>query len=151
YTAIEGLRFTYPDIATVHIVVAIISPVLMGQRLATQLVGKFFGRMMLVWFTRLAVLGFTHIIAHPEVLKAINPYYAYRLLVLYPGGFWLLGAVFLCTTGAEALYSDLGHCGRSNIRISWIFVKSSLLLNYFGQAAWLTQRMGSTLTENPFY
>jgi len=150
-SAIEGLRIIYPDIPTVPIVVAIISLLFMGQSFGTQLVGKFFGPIMLVWFTMLAVLGFTHIIAHPEVLKAINPYYAYRLLVLYPGGFWLLGAVFLCTTGAEALYSDLGHCGRSNIRISWIFVKSSLLLNYFGQAAWLTQRMGSTLTENPFY
>lgn len=106
---------------------------------------------MLVWFSMLTVLGLGHILAYPEVLKAINPYYGYRLLVLYPGGFWLLGAVFLCTTGAEALYSDLGHCGRSNIRISWIFVKSSLLLNYFGQAAWLSQRVGSTLTENPFY
>src|SRR5690554_2994068 len=150
-SAIEGLRIIYPDIPTVPIVVAIISLLFMGQSFGTQLVGKFFGPIMLVWFTMLAVLGFTHIIAHPEVLKAINPYYAYRLLVLYPGGFWILGAVFLCTTGAEALYSDLGHCGRSNIRISWIFVKSSLLLNYFGQAAWLTQRMGSTLTENPFY
>lgn len=150
-SAIEGLRIIYPDIPTVPIVVAIISLLFMGQSFGTQLVGKFFGPIMLVWFTMLAVLGFTHIIAHPEVLKAINPYYAYRLLVLYPGGFWLLGAVFLCTTGAEALYSDLGHCGRLNIRISWIFVKSSLLLNYFGQAAWLTQRMGSTLTENPFY
>ncbi|MDQ4141216.1 MAG: KUP/HAK/KT family potassium transporter, partial [Bacteroidota bacterium] len=88
-----------------------------------------------------------------EVLKAINPYYAYRLLVLYPGGYWLLGSVFLCTTGAEALYSDLGHCGRENIRISWVFVKTCLVLNYFGQAAWLTQHIGQKLTErdNPFF
>ena len=91
--------------------------------------------------------------AHPEVLKALNPYYGYRLLVLYPGGFWLLGAVFLCTTGAEALYSDLGHCGRSNIRVSWVFVKTTLVLNYFGQGAYLAQNFGKTLHEhdNPFY
>jgi len=150
-SAVEGLRIIYPDIPTVPIVVAIISLLFLGQSFGTQLVGKFFGPVMLVWFSMLTVLGLGHILAYPEVLKAINPYYGYRLLVLYPGGFWLLGAVFLCTTGAEALYSDLGHCGRSNIRISWIFVKSSLLLNYFGQAAWLSQRVGSTLTENPFY
>ncbi|MDB5262535.1 MAG: potassium transporter Kup, partial [Adhaeribacter sp.] len=152
-SAIEGLRIIYPDIPTVPIVIAIISLLFIAQSFGTQLVGKSFGPIMLVWFTMLAVLGLVNILVHPEVLKAINPYYAYRLLVLYPGGFWLLGAVFLCTTGAEALYSDLGHCGRSNIRISWVFVKTCLLLNYFGQAAWLTQRIGTTLSErdNPFY
>ena len=76
-----------------------------------------------------------NLVQHPEVLSALNPKYAYDLLVNYPQGFWLLGAVFLCTTGAEALYSDLGHCGRSNIRMSWIFVKISLILNYMGQGA----------------
>jgi KUP system potassium uptake protein len=152
-SAIEGLRIIYPDIPTVPIVIAILTVLFIAQSFGTQIVGKAFGPIMFVWFSMLAVLGVTNILLHPEVLKAVNPYYAYQLLVNYPGGFWLLGAVFLCTTGAEALYSDLGHCGRSNIRISWIFVKACLLLNYFGQAAWLTQRAGTTLSENenPFY
>ena len=108
--------------------------------------------MMVVWFTMLFTLGISQIIKHPEVLKAINPYYAYQLLSQYPQGFWLLGAVFLCTTGAEALYSDLGHCGRENIRISWVFVKICLLVNYLGQAAWVLNQGESVLSgRNPFY
>ena len=152
-SAIEGLRIIAPHIPTVPIVLAILTLLFIAQSFGTQIVGKSFGPIMLVWFTMLAVLGIHQILLHPEVIKAVNPYYAYRLLVLYPGGFWLLGAVFLCTTGAEALYSDLGHCGRQNIRISWLFVKTCLLLNYFGQAAWLAQRFGQSLTErdNPFY
>ena len=152
-SAIEGLRIINPDLPTVPIVLAILTVLFIAQSFGTQIVGKAFGPIMFIWFTMLAVLGITNILDHPEVLKAVNPEYAYRLLVLYPGGFWLLGAVFLCTTGAEALYSDLGHCGRENIRISWIFVKTCLLLNYFGQAAWLSQRLGQTLSErdNPFY
>ncbi|QNF32517.1 KUP/HAK/KT family potassium transporter [Adhaeribacter swui] len=152
-SAIEGLRIINPDLPTVPIVLAILTVLFIAQSFGTQIVGKAFGPIMFIWFTMLAVLGITNILGHPEVLKAINPYYAYRLLVLYPGGFWLLGAVFLCTTGAEALYSDLGHCGRENIRISWIFVKTCLLLNYFGQAAWLTQHFNQKLDENqnPFY
>jgi len=152
-SAIEGLRIIYPEIPTVPIVIVILTLLFVAQSFGTQIVGKAFGPIMMVWFTMLAVLGISNILVHPEVLKAVNPYYAYRLLVLYPGGFWLLGAVFLCTTGAEALYSDLGHCGRSNIRISWVFVKTCLLFNYFGQGAWLTGRIGQTLSErdNPFY
>lgn len=152
-SAVEGLRIIYPDIPTVPIVIAILTVLFIAQSFGTQLVGKAFGPIMFLWFAMLAVLGISNILLHPEILKAINPYYAYNLLVLYPGGFWLLGAVFLCTTGAEALYSDLGHCGRENIRISWLFVKTCLLLNYFGQGAWLTQRFGQALDEreNPFY
>ncbi|RDC65939.1 KUP/HAK/KT family potassium transporter [Adhaeribacter pallidiroseus] len=152
-SAIEGLRIINPDLPTVPIVLAILTVLFIAQSFGTQIVGKAFGPIMFIWFTMLAVLGITNILDHPEVLKALNPYYAYRLLVLYPGGFWLLGAVFLCTTGAEALYSDLGHCGRENIRISWIFVKTCLLLNYFGQAAWLSQHFNQKLGENqnPFY
>ncbi|MGV3640688.1 MAG: KUP/HAK/KT family potassium transporter [Adhaeribacter sp.] len=152
-SAIEGLRLIYPGIPTVPIVIAILSVLFFVQSFGTQIVGKSFGPIMFIWFTMLAVLGIANILHHPEVIQAINPYYAYHLLVEYPGGFWLLGAVFLCTTGAEALYSDLGHCGRANIRISWIFVKSCLLLNYFGQGAWLTTRLGQPLTaqDNPFY
>jgi KUP system potassium uptake protein len=107
---------------------------------------------MLVWFGMLFVLGVKEILNYPIVFKAINPYYAINLLIMYPSGFWILGAVFLCTTGAEALYSDLGHCGRNNIRVSWIFVKIALLANYFGQGAWLLEHTGTTLGDiKPFY
>ncbi len=108
--------------------------------------------MMLVWFSMLAILGIANLPLHYGVFAAINPMYAYDLLVNSPGGFWILGAVFLCTTGAEALYSDLGHCGKKNIRVSWIFVKVCLLLNYFGQGAWLLQQQGQVLDgRNPFF
>ena len=152
-SAIEGLRLIKPDIPTVPIVIAILTALFLLQSFGTQIVGKAFGPIMAIWFTMLGVLGLINILHHPEILQAINPYYSYRLLVHYPGGFWLLGAVFLCTTGAEALYSDLGHCGRGNIRISWVFVKLCLIMNYFGQGAWLTLHYGQTLTENdnPFY
>ncbi|QHT69612.1 KUP/HAK/KT family potassium transporter [Rhodocytophaga rosea] len=150
-SAVEGLRILYPQIQTIPIIIGILTLLFLLQGFGTRIVGKAFGPMMLVWFLMLGTLGVISILEHPQVLKAFNPYYAYELLVIYPGGFWLLGAVFLCTTGAEALYSDLGHCGRGNIRISWIFVKSCLLLNYFGQGAWLITQSGKTLAQNPFY
>ncbi|MFN0049342.1 MAG: KUP/HAK/KT family potassium transporter [Cytophagales bacterium] len=150
-SAIEGLRIIYPEIPTVPIIIAILTVLFMFQRFGTNVVGKAFGPMMLVWFGMLAVLGVNQIIHNPEILKAVNPMYGYQLLTDTPNGFWVLGAVFLCTTGAEALYSDLGHCGRKNIRVSWTFVKTALLLNYFGQGAWLIKIQGSTLLSNPFY
>ncbi|MDX2286566.1 MAG: KUP/HAK/KT family potassium transporter [Bacteroidia bacterium] len=150
-SAIEGLEIIYPEIPVVGIVILIITLLSFFQQFGTSVVGKLFGPVMLVWFSMLAVLGVAQIIHHPGVLTAISPHYAISLLVNHPGGFWLLGAVFLCTTGAEALYSDLGHCGRPNIRISWIFVKIALLLNYFGQGAWLIQFEGQHLPGNPFY
>ncbi|MHC2991209.1 potassium transporter Kup [Pontibacter sp. HJ8] len=150
-SAIEGLRILYPDIPTVPIVIAILTMIFLIQSFGTEIVGKAFGPIMLLWFTMLSALGALSVVQHPEILKALNPYYAYELLVNYPNGFWLLGAVFLCTTGAEALYSDLGHCGRPNIRLSWTFVKCSLLLNYLGQGAWLMTMSGQQLRENPFY
>lgn len=110
-----------------------------------------FGPIMTIWFLMLGVLGMNQIVYNPSIFKAINPYYAYDMLVNYPSGFWLLGAVFLCTTGAEALYSDLGHCGRGNIRATWVFVKTCLLLNYLGQGAWLLKYSGQKLTGNPFF
>ncbi len=88
---------------------------------------------MVIWFIMLFVLGLREIIQYPDVFRAVNPLYAIKLLSIYPRGFWILGSVFLCTTGAEALYSDLGHCGRKNIRITWIYVKICLVINYFGQ------------------
>lgn len=151
--AIEGLRIFYKDIPTVPIVIAIISLLFLIQQFGTFIVGKAFGPIMFLWFTMMAVLGSFYLVQFPEILKAISPYYAYNLLATNPSALFILGAVFLCTTGAEALYSDLGHCGRPNIRISWIYVKSCLLLNYFGQGVWLWQHQGSTLSlgDNPFY
>lgn len=151
-SAVEGLEAIVPNLPTIPIVIAILSGLFIFQRFGTQKVGTIFGPAMVVWFTMLMVLGMSQIIHHPDILKALNPVYAYRLLVEYPQGFWLLGAVFLCTTGAEALYSDLGHCGRQNIRITWIFVKLALLINYLGQGAWLMHQGGNFLKgQNPFY
>ncbi|GGG51524.1 KUP/HAK/KT family potassium transporter [Hymenobacter glacieicola] len=151
-SAIEGLRAVKPDIPTVPIVIGIIAGLFLLQSFGTQIVGKAFGPIMLLWFTMLGVLGVSWIVQNPDILKAINPYYAYELLAEYPGGFWLLGSVFLCTTGAEALYSDLGHCGKGNIRISWVFVKTTLILNYLGQGAWLLAHQGQMLDgRSPFY
>jgi KUP system potassium uptake protein len=137
---------------TVGVIIIIISLLFFFQQFGTNVVGSSFGPIMLVWFFMLAVLGISQLTFYPFILKAIDPFYAYDLLSKYPKGFWLLGSVFLCTTGAEALYSDLGHCGKKNIQYSWIFVKSALLLNYFGQGAWLMQRHEKFLGGlNPFY
>jgi KUP system potassium uptake protein len=151
-SAVEGLEVIIPDIPTIPIVIAILSGIFLFQRFGTQKVGFFFGPAMVIWFSMLFILGFSQIINHPEILKCLNPMYAYRLLVEYPNGFWLLGAVFLCTTGAEALYSDLGHCGKNNIRITWIFVKICLVVNYLGQGAWLMSEQNNFLAgRNPFF
>lgn len=137
---------------TIGIVIAILSGLFFFQRFGTDAIGKFFGPMMMVWFTMLLVLGIHQIAIHPQVLHSLNPYYGYQLLMYYPNGFWLLGAVFLCTTGAEALYSDLGHCGRENIRITWGFVKLSLVASYMGQAAWMLNLNEPLLNgRNPFF
>ncbi|MEJ2902750.1 KUP/HAK/KT family potassium transporter [Pedobacter panaciterrae] len=150
--AIEGLGLIYHDLPTVPIVLAIIIFLFGLQQFGTSLVGKAFGPIMWLWFTMIAVLGFVHIMELPVILKAINPYYAYHILTTNPEAFLIIGAVFLCTTGAEALYSDLGHCGRSNIRISWIYVKICLILNYMGQGVWLWNLQGQHLGDvNPFY
>lgn len=150
--AIEGLHKINPQIPVIPIVITIITLLFIYQRLGTKIVGSSFGPIMIVWFSMLAVLGVSQLMYVPGVLRALNPIYAIELLVEYPSGFWLLGAVFLATTGAEALYSDLGHCGRKNIRVAWIFVKISLLLNYFGQGAWLLSRDNKYLEGlNPFY
>lgn len=153
-SAIEGLQVVNPDIPTIPIVIGIITVLFIIQQFGTNAVGKIFGPAMLVWFSMLAILGFSQIGNHLDIFLAFNPKYAVELLFYYPKGFWLLGAVFLCTTGAEALYSDLGHCGRPNIRVSWIFVKTCLLVNYFGQGAWLLNEgeLGHLLNNrNPFY
>jgi len=158
-SAIEGLKIYKPELDTVPIVIGIIFALFAIQRFGTKFLGKFFGPMMLLWFGMLGVLGIIPMFHNIGVLRALNPYYAIHLLSIHHDGFYVLGFVFLCTTGAEALYSDMGHCGRSNIRISWIFVKSMLVLNYFGQGVYLMEHSGKTLTMlgepdnpgNPFY
>lgn len=150
-SSIEGLRILYPEINTIPIILAIICLMFLVQMAGTKKVGSSFGPLMLVWFSMLAILGGLQLFPHPEIIEAVNPYFAIQLLIKYPQGFWLLGAVFLCTTGAEALYSDLGHCGRTNIRVSWIFVKTCLLMNYFGQGAWLMQHEGGLKPETPIF
>lgn len=151
-SAIEGLKIYNKELPTVPIVIGIISILFVIQRFGTSVVGRVFGPLMLVWFTMMGVLGIRYLMDMPEIIAAVNPYYAIKLLINYPNAWLILGAVFLCTTGAEALYSDLGHCGRWNIRISWIYVKTCLLMNYFGQGVWLAQHQGAYLNDqNPFY
>ena len=155
-SAIEGLRIIDPGLTegTIITIVLVIITLLFGfQQFGTKVVGASFGPIMFVWFSTIGTLGFVQILHHPAILHALNPMWAIKLLTVYPKGFWLLGAVFLCTTGAEALYSDLGHCGRKNIRVSWILVKTTLVLNYFGQAAWAMQFTGKALNgdQNPFF
>jgi KUP system potassium uptake protein len=141
-SAIEGLKqinsLSHIQQSTiVAIVIGIITFLFLLQQFGTASIGKFFGPIMFLWFSMLAVLGSAHLMDDIQIFKALSPHYAIELLTTYPKGFWLLGAVFLCTTGAEALYSDLGHCGKANIRVSWGFVKICLILNYLGQGAWL--------------
>lgn len=151
-SAIEGLSIVNPRIPVVPIAIIIITGLFFVQKFGTKAVGESFGPIMLVWFSMLGILGFSQIIKNPMILKAIDPQYAYIFLTKYPQGFLLMGAVFLCTTGAEALYSDLGHCGIKNIRITWVFVKISLLLNYFGQGTWIIQNSDSIYDwTNPFF
>lgn len=151
-SAVEGLEMIIPHIPTVPIVVIILSLLFFFQRFGTQKVGIAFGPIMFIWFTMLVIIGISQIFHFPEVVKSLNPVYAWNLLIRYPHGFWLLGAVFLATTGAEALYSDLGHCGRRNIRITWGFVKVCLVVNYMGQAAWLLHQGDPLLAgRNPFF
>jgi KUP system potassium uptake protein len=153
-SAVEGLSLmkSLGEIPVVPIVIIILSILFYIQRFGTQKVGIAFGPVMLIWFSMLLILGVNQIAHFPSVFKALSPHYAYNLLVNYPHGFWILGAVFLATTGAEALYSDLGHCGRKNIRITWGFVKVSLVLNYLGQGAWLLHQGVDKLDGiNPFF
>ena len=154
-SAIEGLRVFTPGINTVPIVIGILAGLFLIQQFGTRFVGRFFGPVMLVWFGMLAVLGTWMISSNPGILAALSPHYGVNLLINHPGSLVLLGAVFLCTTGAEALYSDLGHCGRKNVRVTWILVKTSLVLNYFGQGAWLLEQEGKLMSSfkggNPFF
>ncbi|MEY3541386.1 MAG: hypothetical protein RLZZ204_198 [Bacteroidota bacterium] len=158
-SAVEGLT-QLPQFAAitetqiVTIVLCILSVLFFMQQFGTASIGKMFGPIMMVWFVMLAVLGIYNMTSDLSVIKAFNPFYAVKLLTMYPKGFWILGAIFLCTTGAEALYSDMGHCGKNNIRASWIVVKVCLILNYLGQGAYLLGQEGrlfanAQLLKNP--
>lgn len=154
-SAIEGLKLKFPEVQVIPIVISIIALLFIIQQFGTNLVGKLFGPIMMFWFGTLGVIGVLQVIHDPWIFKALNPYYAIHLMATNPGAMLILGGVFLCTTGAEALYSDLGHCGRNNIRISWIFVKLMLILNYLGQGVWVLKNAGSydphDALSNPFF
>ena len=153
-SAVEGLHMLFPITGNmvIMIVIIILFILFMFQRFGTEKIGKIFGPIMLIWFLMIGILGLIQITHNLSIIKALNPYYAIELII--HGGkkvIYILGAVFLCTTGAEALYSDLGHCGRRNIEITWILVKSCLLLSYFGQGAYLLSRKGEVILDNPFF
>jgi KUP system potassium uptake protein len=151
-SAIEGLRIVRPNLDTVPIVLAILVGLFAIQQFGTAIIGKLFGPVMLLFFSMLAVLGVQFLVRDFSILRAFNPYYAVHMLATVPGGFWLLGSIFLCSTGAEALYADMGHVGRPNIYVSWVFVKVCLVLNYLGQGAWLLGHLGRPLGDaNPFF
>ncbi|MDX1941283.1 MAG: KUP/HAK/KT family potassium transporter [Saprospiraceae bacterium] len=151
-SSIEGLKASFPQISPVPIVIGILTALFTFQQFGTDTIGKFFGPIMLIWFSMLMVLGLMHLSDNWVVLQAVNPVYAFNLLTHNPNSWLIIGAVFLCVTGAEALYSDLGHVGRRNIQFSWIFVKTALLINYFGQGAWILTLEGQPLgTYNPFF
>ena len=151
-SAIEGLKVYEPETPVVPIALCIVTVLFFIQQFGTNMIGKLFGPLMLLWFSMLGVLGAMHIGDYIPILQAFNPLHAIRLLTSNPEWFLILGAVFLCTTGAEALYSDLGHCGINNIRTSWAFVKVMLILNYLGQGAWIIAHANSLPAGmNPFY
>lgn len=150
-SAVEGLKNIVPDLPTIPIVLIILSLLFLLQQFGTNTIGRFFGPIMLVWFITIGLLGLSQFLKNPKVIEAFHPKYVYLFFANYPGAIWVLGAVFLCTTGAEALYSDLGHCGKNNIRISWGFVSIMLLLNYLGQAAYCLSLPKGVTTTSIFY
>lgn len=153
--AVEGLWYYDKTINTVPIVIIILCCLFFVQQFGNSFVGRLFGPLMSIWFVMIGLIGLQHLIQTPWVLKAINPWYAYNLLILHPQGFGLLGGIFLCTSGAETMYSDMGYANKHSIRVAWSFVKPMLLLSYFGQGAWLLDNAGSVLDDfpvhNPFY
>ena len=165
-TAVEGLR-SIPAMdrllgagqgKVILITLIIIIALFSIQHAGTSKIGKLFGPVMLIWYTFLGVTGILNVFDAPIVLKAFNPIYAVKVLFgpYNKAGFMILGSVFLATTGAEALYSDMGHVGKQNIYCSWPFVKLCLILNYFGQGAWVLQNTGSASLAamenmNPFF
>ena len=152
-SAVEGLHDIIPAINTNDVIILVLIIfifIFSFQRFGTKKIGSLFGPIMSLWFLSLFFWGVKSIGTRPEILKAINPKYALNLLITYPGVFVLLGAVFLCVSGAEDLYVDLGHCGRPNVRMAWFAVKVCLLANYFGQAAYLLSTNYNS-EKNPFF
>jgi KUP system potassium uptake protein len=151
-SAVEGLHLQYPALGILPIALLIIVVLFLVQQFGTAAIGTSFGPIMLLWFIMLSILGVVQIVQLPLVLKAFNPYYGLELLYHHPHALLLMGAVFLCTTGAEAIYTDLGHCGIKNIRVTWIFVKIALISNYLGQGAWILLHPQAPGTyHNPFF
>jgi len=152
-SAVEGMEILSPEFesAVLPSTLAVIVMLFAIQRRGTARVGRLFGPIMILWFVVLAVLGALEIMQAPQVLSAVNPWYALKLLASHPSlSLVILGAVFLVVTGAEALYADMGHFGRKPVAMAWlILVWPALLINYFGQGALLLQ--ASTPIANPFY
>jgi KUP system potassium uptake protein len=122
------------------------------QPFGTVSLGRFFGVIMFWWFIMLGVFGLTNFVEYLPIVKAFNPINAIIFLKTSPQTLIILGAIFLCTTGAEALYSDLGHCGLRNIQVSWVFIKITLILNYLGQGAWAITHPDKIIPDiNPFF
>ena len=164
-TAVEGLRsielisgFLENQWIVVLITLFIISVLFSIQHTGTSKIGRSFGPVMLLWFSFLGLTGLLQVVHNPWILKAFNPIHAVDVLLspYNKAGFMILGSVFLATTGAEALYSDMGHVGRENIYFSWPFVKLCLIINYLGQGAWIVSNTGSAALHtihdlNPFF
>lgn len=165
-SAIEGLKkqhlgpvvFSNSQHNVLIITTVVLLVLFMIQRFGTGVIGKSFGPVMILWFGFLAVFGIVNLINYPMILKAISPYYAIKILFspVNKVGIFILGSIFLATTGAEALYSDMGHVGKKNIYVTWPLVYSTLFLNYLGQGAWIIRHAGDTAYRhlsnlNPFY
>ena len=151
--SVEGLKTLNDSVPVLPIVIVILVGLFTFQQFGTDKIGKSFGPIMLIWFSMLFILGITSIGENWQILRAVNPVYGYNLLTAHPGAWVIVGAVFLSVTGAEAMYADLGHVGKTNIRITWVFVKTALLVNYFGQGAWLLNNLDGQLLNglNPFF
>jgi len=151
-SAIEGLRDVYSPTPVVAVAIGVILVLFALQPFGTASLGRYFGPIMLVWFIMLGAFGLSNFVEYLPIAKAFNPINAILFLKSSPQILIILGAIFLCTTGAEALYSDLGHCGLHNIQASWIFVKITLILNYLGQGAWAITHPDRIIPEiNPFF
>lgn len=165
-SAVEGLKmipkfheiFGNNPNTIIIMVIGIIFFLFFIQHIGTDFIGKLFGPVMFLWFTSLAIFGILNISQDLTLLRALSPYYAISILFSEDNkmGFFILGSIFLSSTGAEALYSDLGHVGRKNIYFTWPFVKICLLLNYFGQGAWILSAKKNTMLYgqeelNPFF
>lgn len=152
-SAVEGLKIYNQHTPVVLYTCIILFVIFFVQQFGTSKIGKFFGPVMIIWFLVLGGFGAMHIADNISILKSFNPIYAYKLITQSPSAIVIMGAVFLCTTGAEAMYSDLGHCGKKNIQVSWVFVKIMLILNYLGQGAWILDHYKEVRYHgiNPFF